>query len=134
MARSVIKLSINFMTKWRLCVFFENFYCITVFIFCKNFWNHQIKPLIVIRKSSKTFFPLHHSPKMITWPYIQKNKVGQNSTVFFQKIFRLWISQIMINFEIFPKKYEEKIRIFQQKCLLLVNLINRLVQHAIIKI
>ena len=64
------KCSIDYLDNWRLCVFFENFYCITVLIFCKKNLNHQKKALRGIKKNSKTFFSLNDSLKMIMWPYI----------------------------------------------------------------
>jgi hypothetical protein len=63
--RTFTKWSIDYLNNWRLCVFFfENFYCITVLIFCKNFWNHQKKRFIVIRKVLRLFF---HYTKAQKW-------------------------------------------------------------------
>ena len=78
------KCSIDYLDNWRLCVFFENFYCITVLIFCKKNLNHQKSLWAGSEKNSKTVFSLQHSPKMTTWPYIQEIKLVKVD--FFSKV------------------------------------------------
>jgi len=67
--------------------FLKNFYCITVLIFCKIFLNHQINPFIVIKKNLRLFFDYTKAQNDHVTVY-SRNKVGQNRTVFFQKMLK----------------------------------------------
>jgi hypothetical protein len=88
------KWSIDYLDNWRLCIFFENFHCITVLIFCKKNLNHQKKPLRGIKKNSKTFSPLHHIPKMITWPYIRGIRLVKVVLFFFQNYLNQFLKKM----------------------------------------
>jgi hypothetical protein len=65
------KWSINYLDNWRLWVFFRKFLLYYSTYFLQKKFKSSKKPLSEIRKTSKTFFSLHYSPKMTTWPYIQ---------------------------------------------------------------
>jgi hypothetical protein len=71
-----------------VCAFFLKILTVWQYLFLQKFLESPKKPFIVIRKKFEDFFSITPKPKNDHVTVYSRNKVGKNSTVFFQQLLK----------------------------------------------